>query len=678
MRSAANVSTSRCRWAHAVACVASLPLMIAATTRADDPALLSLNVERMDDFLRAEAATLRDEAWRRVDTKEKLEAERVQLHKEFLYMIGLDPLPPRTNLKATVVRTIDHDEYTIDVLHFQSMPGFYVTANLYKPKQGNAPFPGVICGPGHELCNYGGKAVRQNYAIPWVRAGYIALVIDPIQVAEVFGVHRGTHAWSHMDWYSRGYTPIGVEVWNAMRGIDYLLARGDVDEKRLTVNGCSGGGHLSWMAGAADPRIDVVQPVGGTADIFTHITQNLPERHCDCAYFINIFRHDWTTLAALIAPRPLLIHNTTEDQYYPRPGYQAVVKKAREAYAWYGRPEATGVFEMPGRHAYLPPQQAKAVEFSDEMLNGQSHKIEVTPFAETPYVDLAALGGKLARHPENVNDRIQESLIATAPMPPIESRPQWDRISAETLANLKAYVFRNMPAWHRANARAEGSPNHYSIETEPGIRIGMMSYVPDPEGSPKPLAIYIASPGDTEVSGMWDLMKSYPFEGNPASVHVVYPRGVGSEIWDAKVAQKYERCSMLLGRTLDDMRLFDVLCAVDHLAKHPAFDGREITVVGKGAMGILGAYAALLDDRITRVVLHSPTLTHRHSPIFLNVLRYTDVPQTLAMLAPRCELVFLTHEIEHFDSVKSVFELYDFGPKFRRCHTVAQALNLTP
>ncbi len=643
---------------------------------ADDPEHVSLDTARMDAYLNAEAAKLRDEAWQRIDSKEKLESQRAQLHKEFLYMIGLDPLPPRSDLQATLVRTVDREEFTIEVLHFQSLPRFYVTANLYKPKNGVAPFPAVVCGPGHDVCNFGGKAVRQDYAIPWVRNGYIALVIDPIQMAEVFGVHRGTHAWSHMDWYCRGYTPMGIEVWNAMRGIDYLLSRGDVDETRLTINGCSGGGHLSWMAGVADPRIDVVQPVAGAADVFTHITRNLQERHCDCAYFINIFRHDWATLAAQICPRPLLIHNTTEDDYYPRSGYLAVAKRAREAFEWYGKQEATAVFEAPGRHTYWPVEQEKAVEFSEKWLNGSTREIRLSPFVETPYDQLAALGGKLAHHPPNINDQIQERLIPAAPLKEFDSAAQWQEKRAEILNNLKLYVFRNMPSWRRDAPRPEGYSSHYSIETDPGIRVGMMSYVP--KGPPKPLAIYIASEGDTEVSSMWDMMKSYPFEGYAATVHVMYPRGIGSNVWDVKLTRKYQRLSMLLGRSLDDMRLFDVLSAVDHLAKHPAFDGKEITIVGKGAMGVLGAYAALLDDRITRVVLHSPPLTHRSAPILLNVLRYTDAPQVLAMLAPRCELVFLTHEIEHFAYSKDIYALCGAVEKFRRCQTVAQALNLPP
>ena len=640
-----------------------------------DVETVSTDPERMDSYLAAEGEKVSREAWERIDSKEKLEKERASLHKEFLFMIGLDPLPPRTPLEMTPVRTVDCKEYTIEVLHYQSLPGFYVTANLYKPKKGKEPFPAVIWGPGHSSDTYGAKALRQNYAIPWVRNGYICMVIDPIQVAEVFGVHRGTHSWELYDWYSRGYTPIGIEVWNAMRAVDYLFTRTDVDGKKLTINGVSGGGHLSWMAGAADDRLTVVQPVAGTSNIETHVKHNLQRMHCDCAYFINTYRHDWTTLAGIIAPRPLLMHNSTEDGYYPQVGYKAVLQRAKEIYGWFGIEGKTDMFEVPGRHGYTKEQREKAVEWSDWCLFGKKSKITEKPFKKVPGEQLAALGGVYGEHPENINARVQELLIPTARLEAYDNLHEWERKRAEIMRNLREVVFRNMPAETKGVKKIEGEHGSYAIETEPGILVGMISYIPESMGPKQRAILYIASEGDTEASGIWTFMKAYPFKGYAASRHMVFPRGTGTRIWSTPQKKKYRRTAMLVGRTVDDMRLYDVLCAVDQVASHPSFDGTELTVAGKGAAGILGAYAALLDHRITRVILHSPPLSHKNSPIFLNILRYTDIPQALAMLAPR-ELVFLTHEIDAFCYTRDIYSLHDARESFRRCYTVPQALNL--
>ena len=658
-------------------CLILFPVSGLAPLKAEDfnVETVSLDKGRMERYLAVEAERLTREAWQRIGSKEKLEAQRERLRQEFLFMIGLDPLPERTGLRATHMRTVDRQGYSIEVLHYQSLPGFYVTANLYKPKKGKGPFPAVVWGPGHSSDTYGAKALRQNYAIPWVRNGYICLVIDPVQVAEVFGVHRGTNTWDMRDWYSRGYSPIGIEVWNAMRAVDYLLAREDVDGSKLTINGVSGGGHLSWMAGAADERFTVVQPVAGTSNVLTHIRRDLQRMHCDCAYFINTFRHDWFTLAALIAPRPLLMHNSTEDGYYPQEGYNAVLGKAKEIYGWYGIADKTGMFEVPGRHGYTKEQREKAVEFSDLWLRGKKSKITEKTFEKVPHEQLAALGGVYAEHPPNINASIQELLIPTAKLELYETRAEWEKTRAGILENLGSMVFRNMPRKVEPVKKMEGGHGRFAIETEPGIQVGMISYIPESAGPKQAAVLYIASEGETEVTGLWNFMKAYPFKGYAASRHMVYPRGIGSGVWNSTIKQSVERSAMLLGRTLDDMRLYDVLCAVDYLASHPSFDNTQLTVVGKGIQGLLGAYAAILDPRITRVILYSPPLTHKTGPVFLNILRYTDVPQALAMLAPR-ELVFLTHEIERFQYARDIYKLYDAENKFRRAYTVAQALNL--
>ncbi|MCE5250079.1 prolyl oligopeptidase family serine peptidase [bacterium] len=631
---------------------------------------ISVDPDRMNRYLVAEAEKLRNEAWERINTPEKLEKERDTLLREFRFMIGLEPLPERTPLHVTIVRTVDRPEYTVEVLHYQSLPGFYVTANIYRPKKGKAPFPGVIWGPGHSAHPDGAKALRQNYAIPWVRAGYICMIIDPIQVAEVFGIHRGTHSWEFYDWYARGYTPAGIEVWNAMRAVDYLLTRPDVDGSRLTINGVSGGGHLSWMTGTADDRIAVVQPVAGTADVLAHIELDLQQRHCDCAYFINTYRHDWCTLAALISPRPLLMHNSTDDIYYPPEGYKRVLEQAQTLYSFSGEPDKTGMFEVPGEHGYFQAQREKAVEWSNYWLMGKTTKIEEKPFDPITDAELSVFGEAVP--PDAINAGIQETFIPAAKPVVCENLELWKIKRSEILDKLNTVVFRNMPRPWKGVVKKTGIGNACILETEPGIEVGMISWSPSPEGGKKPAVLYIASPGDTENSAS-NFLRSYPFLSDSTTRHIVYPRGIGTTIWNGIERRRFERCAMLLGRTVDEMRLYDVLCAVDYVASLPSFDG-HLTITGRGMQGLLGAYAALLDDRIERVILHSPPLSHRSGPIFLNILRYTDIPVSLALLAPR-ELVFLTYEIESFDYTKKVYHLYNADNRFRRGYTVTQILN---
>ena len=205
----------------------------------------------------------------------------------------------------------------------------------------------------------------------------------------------------------------------------------------------------------------------------------------------------------------------------------------------------------------------------------------------------------------------------------------------------------------------------------------MMSDVPNDPQSDGSAFLYVASTGDTWNNSVWSFMKPFPLKDRFTSKHMLYPRGTGEGCWDAVTLRRYERDALILGRTLDDMRLADILHAVELIASDPSFKpGAGLSLVGRGKQGILAAYAALLDERVTRVVMHSPSITHKQGPHLLNVLRFTDLPEVLALLAPRCEVVFLTDEISDYSFTREIYKLYGAEEKFRRAVSPTQALNL--
>ena len=113
----------------------------------------------------------------------------------------------------------------------------------------------------------------------------------------------------------------------------------------------------------------------------------------------------------------------------------------------------------------------------------------------------------------------------------------------------------------------------------------MLNHSPLKPGEKRPGLIYIASPGETLNMMLWNFMRVDTFNTIPETIYVVFPRGIGRVLWDDEIHRKFERNAMLLGRTLDEMRLYDVLCAVRFAAAQPGFDGKEMTVAGKGVQG---------------------------------------------------------------------------------------------
>ncbi|HEY1858731.1 MAG TPA: hypothetical protein VGG61_00140, partial [Gemmataceae bacterium] len=170
-------------------------------------------------------------------TRDEWEKKLPRLRREYLDMLGLDPLPEKTPLKATVTGTLEREGVVIEKLHYQSRPGLYVTANLYRPKDPKGKLPAILYVCGHSgKGRDGNKTAFQDHGLWFANNGYVCLVVDTLQLGEIPGIHHGTYGVTEkkpletrMWWQALGYTPAGVECWNGIRGIDYLISRTDVD-----------------------------------------------------------------------------------------------------------------------------------------------------------------------------------------------------------------------------------------------------------------------------------------------------------------------------------------------------------------------------------------------------------------------------------------------------------------
>jgi hypothetical protein len=102
---------------------------------------------------------------------------------------------------------------------------------------------------------------------------------------------------------------------------------------------------------------------------------------------------------------------------------------------------------------------------------------------------------------------------------------------------------------------------------------------------------------------------------------------------DDDLVHHMKRQAMVAGTTLESMQVYEILRSLELLRSLPNVDAGSISILGKGGDGVNGMYAALLDGRIQRVILHSPPASHVHGPHYLGVLRYTDIPETAELLA---------------------------------------------
>jgi hypothetical protein len=259
--------------------------------RPEPPAPQELPYDRaIQKYLADRASELEGDVLPGIRTADAFEKVRRRLRQEYLDMLGLEPLPERTPLKAVVIGRLEKDGYAVEKLHFQSRPGLYVTANLYLPQPAaKDPCPAILylCGHASQMKREGNKAApeSQSHGIWFATHGYVALVLDTLELGEIAAMHRGTLRHGRWWWHSAGYTPAGVECWNAVRALDYLATRPEVDRDRIGATGISGGGVVTFWVTAADDRVKAAAPVSGMSDLRFYAGDGGVGVHCDCFFF---------------------------------------------------------------------------------------------------------------------------------------------------------------------------------------------------------------------------------------------------------------------------------------------------------------------------------------------------------------------------------------------------------
>jgi hypothetical protein len=676
-----------------------LLLLASPLASAADPVPDTARGDRLlDAYLRGQVKQIADGCLTDLTTKADWEKRRPELRRQFLEMLGLDPMPPRTDLKPVVVEKIDQDAYVIEKLHFQSSPGLYVTANLYVPKKLTAPAPAVlyVCGHGQVIVDnvaFGSKVFYQHHPAWFAEHGYVCLIVDTLELGEIQGVHHGTYRLKQWWWQSLGYTPAGIECWNAMRAIDYLETRKEVDGKRIGVTGRSGGGATSWWIAAADERVKCIIPVAGIADLQAHVVgeQPVPDGtlprfrhgvvtgHCDCMYVNNTYRWDYPMVAALCAPRPLMLGNSDSDNIFPVPGYRRLADKVKKVYDLYGAGDRFVVVETEGPHKDTPELRLAAYRWMNRWLKDESGDVSER---EPPKLEPARLKVFDRLPADALNATIQESFLKPAVTELPESqevaREWWKGKSEQWRQTLAEKVFRGWPAHPpkldsrpAADVKKDGLRlRAYDFTSEENVELRL--WLLTAEKVEKPGLVVLTSvdekgwqewteelgpafkdalqlPKEPKLDEAKFRQNLKALEYNKWAFATVAPRGIGPTRWseaDDPESTQTKRRFALVGQTLDGQRVWDVRRGLAVLREVPDLKDAKLWLQGTGDMAGVVLYAALFEPDVARLDLWHPPASHRQGPTFLNVLRTLDVPQAVALAFPRPVMLYVKDDEE--------------------------------
>ena len=608
---------------------------------------------------------------------------RPEMRRQLLEMLGLDPLPPRTPLHPKVTGVLERESYRIEKLVFQSLLGLYVTGNFYVPRHSGKPLPTILYLCGHAPHPLGAKYNYQDRAAWFASHGFACLILDTLEFGEVPGIHHGTHDLNLWHWLSLGYTPAGTEVWNAIRALDYLETRPEVDIRRFGVTGISGGGAMTWYTAAVDDRVQAAAPVCSTYTFGSQAAGWRASGQCDCIYFCNTYGSDLPMVGALIAPRPLLMISGRKDLDFPPAGYHEVFRRSKQIYDLYPATDSPPIAEIDDDVGHSdPPQFLRAArQWMRRWLQNDPAPLGLetnTPPGETAE-DLACLSQLPA---DAINYRIQNQLTS----PVISRKPRspaaWKRRRTDVLAQLDEKVFRwfpreKIPFETRVLRNSGGWAPRYadykevSFQTEEGARIRAQLLTPKQGPAGAPLLVYVKRPGDSIY--FMDFDDLLPVLGR-CTVLILNPRFTELPPGPAEYAA-LEMTSAWTGRTVAAMQVWDILRAVEWASSEEKLTPSSISIYGRSQMGVLALYAGLHDQRIEQVILNEPPASHRQGPALLNVLRITDVAEAAAAFAPR-RLVSLTQLPEAFDYSRAVYRLERATARCTRAGSLPEAMQV--
>ena len=295
-------------------------------------------------------------------TREAWEAHRVRVRQQILTAAGLDPLPEKTPLNPQRFGKLERDGYTIEKVLLETWPGFFLGGNLYVPTT-PGKHPAVVSPHGH--WNYGRLEHQPLASVPLraanlAKRGHVVFIYDMVGYNDTIQVPHSFNGRRETLW---AFGPLGLQLWDSIRVVDYIASLPEVDASRIGATGASGGATQTFLLTAVDERIAYAAPVNMVSAYMQggSYCENAPGLR------LGISNLD---IAAAFAPKPMLLISATGDwtKHVPDEEYPAI----KRIYGLYGADDKLTQHQVDAPHNYNQQTREHVYRFLDQQAFGRA------------------------------------------------------------------------------------------------------------------------------------------------------------------------------------------------------------------------------------------------------------------------------------------------------------------
>lgn len=636
----------------------------------------------------------------KIDTQEAWAKRAEALRRRLLVSNGLWPMPSKAPLQAVIHGKVEREDYTVEKVYFPSMPGHFVTGSLYRPKNAATKAPAVLCPHGHwangrfhahtdaefkkELETKAeefdsGRHPLQARCVNLARMGCVVFHYDMIGYADSVQIEHRPGFRENMntaaDWgfFSpqaelRLQNMMGLQTYNSIRALDFLLSLPGVDATRIGVTGASGGGTQTFMLGGIDDRPSALFPA---VMVSTGMQGGCT---CENAPYLRINGGN-IDIAALAAPRPLGMSAADDwTKEMETKGYPDL----KAHYAMMGVPEKVKLFPFLqyGHNYNSVSRHAMYGWFNEHLLPEKRASVAERPFKPLTTEELSVWNAEHPK-PKTIGDAHEREVLkwwaqdAEKQLADMESRLETD---PKALAQYRATIG---GGWKTIIGRelSEVGPVEFELVekvnqgdltvmsgllnvSKHGEQVPALFLYPGEQRWNKESVVWIDESGKSgmvdnpeakalaakgyAVMGL-DLFLTGEFLREKADGQPIGHYGKGSEAWQKAACYTFGYNPPLFSR-----RIHDLLSGISFVQNNPQWKSQKIHLVGPARL--VAAAAMQAGEALSKLVAREADFRFGQSQSFGETnfvpgsVKYRDLPGLLAMCAPAKILLGVQNE----------------------------------